>query len=233
MSFADAASFPTVAHTIVQSLTRADAELKGGLKGKTVLVPAGLSGTGSLALQLLKSVFGVGKLITTVSTSKVALVPELLGQGVVDQIIDYKTQNVVKEIGRGSVDFLLDTAFTSMSFLPVLKPETGLILTITGKSGTSLAHDWPEVSWLLVRFLNGLDALYTWRASRWGVTYHHIFIRPLKADLDLLAEWLKDGKAKAVIGAKLKMKDLEEVKKVCGLVYAGKGGIGKYVIEVE
>ena len=146
MSFVDAACFTTAAHTIVQTLLRADSEIEGGLGGKMVLVPAGLSGTGPLVLQLLKSVFAVGKLITTVSTAKVNLVPEFLGQGVVDQIIDYKRMNGITEIGRESVDFLLDTTFTSMSLLPVVKPKTGLILTITGKSRDRHAQDWPEVS---------------------------------------------------------------------------------------
>lgn len=42
MSFEDAACLTDVGHTIVQTLRRADRELEGGLKGKTVLVPAGL-----------------------------------------------------------------------------------------------------------------------------------------------------------------------------------------------
>lgn len=44
-----------------------------------------VSGTGSFACQLAKNVFGAGKVITTVSTSKVPKVPALLGEGVVDQ----------------------------------------------------------------------------------------------------------------------------------------------------
>jgi NADPH:quinone reductase-like Zn-dependent oxidoreductase len=42
MSFADAACFTAAAHTIVQTLLRAESEIEGGLKGKTALVPAGL-----------------------------------------------------------------------------------------------------------------------------------------------------------------------------------------------
>lgn len=44
-----------------------------------------VSGTGAYACQLAKNVFGAGKVITTVSTSKVPKVPELLGEGVVDE----------------------------------------------------------------------------------------------------------------------------------------------------
>lgn len=233
MSFADAASFTTPGHTIVQTLLRADSEIEGGLKGKTVLVPAGLSGTGSLALQLLKSVFEVGKLITTVSTAKVDLVPELLGEGVVDQIIDYKKKNGIKEIGRETVDFLLDTRMTSMFFLPVMKPKTGVILTLTGKSGDHLAHDWPEASWVVVKIANVMDSMYRWRASRWEVKYDHIFVQPKEADLDTLAGWFKENKCKAITGEKWKIENLKDVRRVCGLVYAGHGGVGNYVLEID
>lgn len=44
-----------------------------------------VSGTGAYACQLAKNVFEAGKVITTVSTSKVAQIPKYLGEGVVDQ----------------------------------------------------------------------------------------------------------------------------------------------------
>lgn len=44
-----------------------------------------VSGTGLYACQLAKHVFHAGKVITTVSTSKVPKVDELLGKGTVDQ----------------------------------------------------------------------------------------------------------------------------------------------------
>lgn len=44
-----------------------------------------VSGTGLFACQLAKNVFKAGKVITTVSTSKVPQVKELLGDGVVDE----------------------------------------------------------------------------------------------------------------------------------------------------
>lgn len=53
MSFADAACFVN-RHPVVETLLRAESELEGGLRGKTVLVPAGLvsqSVSGSRPLQ--------------------------------------------------------------------------------------------------------------------------------------------------------------------------------------
>lgn len=44
-----------------------------------------MSGVGSFGVQLAKHAFGAKKVITSVSTSKVPLVDEKLGQGTVDQ----------------------------------------------------------------------------------------------------------------------------------------------------
>lgn len=44
-----------------------------------------VSGTGAAACQLAKNVFKAGKVITTVSTAKIAKVSEVLGEGVVDE----------------------------------------------------------------------------------------------------------------------------------------------------
>lgn len=46
-----------------------------------------VSGTGAFACQLAKNVFHAGKVITTVSTSKIPKVPALLGKATVDQSI--------------------------------------------------------------------------------------------------------------------------------------------------
>jgi len=107
-----------------------------------------------------------------VSTPKVSLLASLLGDGIVDQVIDYQKQNVVKEIGKGKVDFMLDTHFLAMSYLEVMRGEgKGLVLSLTGKSGSHLKEDWPETPWWLVKILDWVDALFVWRAGRWGVIY--------------------------------------------------------------
>ena len=53
-----------------------------------------VSGTGAYACQLAKNVFRAGKVITTVSTAKVSRVPELLGEGVIDQSTSSLTRNL-------------------------------------------------------------------------------------------------------------------------------------------
>jgi NADPH:quinone reductase-like Zn-dependent oxidoreductase len=72
-------------------------------------VPAGLSGRGSIAIQLAKHMFHAAKVITTVSTAKVDQVTDLLGEGIVDQIVDYAKAEVLLQVENGSVDF--DTRF--------------------------------------------------------------------------------------------------------------------------
>jgi NADPH:quinone reductase-like Zn-dependent oxidoreductase len=44
-----------------------------------------VSGVGSVAVQMAKNAYGAEKVITTVSTTKVSMVDDLLGKGVVDE----------------------------------------------------------------------------------------------------------------------------------------------------
>ena len=130
MSFTEAASIPLAAQTALQALDKADKALPGGLKGKTVFVPAGLSGTGSFAVQLAKNVFGAGKVITTLSTGKIPKIKELLGEGSTDQIVDYTKEDVIRSIGKGSVDFMFDTMQNTLSTISVMK-QGGQIVSIS------------------------------------------------------------------------------------------------------
>ena len=52
-----------------------------------------VSGVGSVAVQMAKNVFGAEKVITTVSTMKVPMIDNLLGEGVVDESKAPKTPN--------------------------------------------------------------------------------------------------------------------------------------------
>ncbi len=215
------------------ALLRAEKELPGGLKGKTVLVSGGLGGCGSIALMLLKPVFGAAKVITTVSTKKVALIPELIGEGLVDQIVDYTKQDLTKEIGLQQVDFLYDTVMMAMQYLPLLKTGTGVIFSITAKSGETLRNDFPEAPWLLVKVLNVYEWLQRWRARRWGVTYDHMWTQMKDENAELMETWIEEGKMKVLIGRTASWRELEEVKTMFEMTAKWKGSVGKNIVIID
>ncbi|OAG05791.1 GroES-like protein [Paraphaeosphaeria sporulosa] len=236
MSFAHAAAIPLAALTAMQALQK----YKGSLAGKTVFVPAGLSGTGSMACQLAKNVFHAGKVITTVSTSKISRVPELLGEGVVDQIIDYTTESPLKVIPPQSVDFLFDTTGQAMEFLPLMIPSTSLIISIaTQPSGTQLQDsgimdrpDKPKLPWYILMGLNLVDSGRKFYARRSGVEYAYWFMEPNAEDLDALRANVEDGLLRPVVGKQVDIRDIDGVREACKMVFDGKGGVGKTVFRV-
>jgi len=236
LSFSEAAALPLAGVTALQVLSK----YKGSLEGKTVFVPAGLSGTGIYACQLAKNVFRAGKVITTVSTSKVAKIPELLGEGVVDQIIDYTKEDPADVIPSSSVDFMFDTTGQSMQFLSLMVPSTSYIVSIsTQPSATTLQAssvmrrpDNPVIPFFGRVYLNASDALRRLRAWRWGVIYMYWFLDPNGEDLKTLTRFVDEGKVVPVVGAKVDIHNIEKVREACNLTYGGKGGVGKTVIEV-
>ncbi|PHH91698.1 hypothetical protein CDD83_10615 [Cordyceps sp. RAO-2017] len=236
ISFGDAASLPLAGVTALQVLRK----YRGSLEGKTVFIPAGLSGTGAYACQLAKNVFRAGKVITTVSTSKVSRVPELLGEGVVDQIIDYTKHDPSKVIPPRSVDFFFDTTGQAMQFLSLMVPSTSIVVSISTKpSATTLQAssvmqrpDNPRIPWFGRLFLNAGDLIRRLRAWRWGVEYMYWFLDPNKDDLNALTGYVEEGKLVPVVGTRVNMSDLDKMRAACEMVYKGKGGLGKTVFDI-
>ncbi|KAL2813991.1 chaperonin 10-like protein [Aspergillus granulosus] len=237
LSFEDAASIPLAAMTAFQALKKYD----GDLTGKTVFVPAGLGGTGLVACQLAKHVFHAGKVITTVSTSKVPKVPELLGEGTVDEIIDYKKTDPKTTIAHGSVDFLFDTTGVAMEYLCLMRPKTSCIISIsTAPSGTQLQNSGvmrlphqPTIPFVPRLVLNTMDSIRRLRAWRYGVSYSYMFLEPSGEDLDILRGYAEEGRLRTIVGTIVDMRDIEEVRKACQVVYSNQGGLGKTVIRVS
>lgn len=230
-----AASVPVVGLTALHAFDYAERTIPGGLRGKTVFVNAGLSGTGSVAVQLAKHVFGAARVITTVSTRKVPRVPELLGEGTVDQIVDYQTQDVLKEVEKGSVDFFYDTMRQAVKYVSLVKPETGLVGSIsTFPSGDQVAVTYPTTAWVLRVVLDVMYWYYRWRIHRYRVKYMFFMLDPkLSAErLARLAGWMEDGRLKPVVGRTAQLKDLKAVIEGCEEVKSGKGGVGKFVVQI-
>lgn len=85
---------------------------------------------------------------------------------------------------------------------------------------------------LVGSLLDAVDSVRRMRASRWGVTYLYMFLEPNAKDLDTLTGYVEEGKVRPVVGTRVSMMDIEKVKEACNVIYNGKGGLGKTVIEV-
>ncbi|KAK9367207.1 chaperonin 10-like protein [Lipomyces kononenkoae] len=228
LTFEEAASLPGAALTTLQALLT----VKGGLQGKTVFVTGGLSGTGSAACQLAKNVFGAGKVITTVSTAKVGLVAKYLGEGVVDEIIDYKTSDPRKTIPKGSLDMVYDTVAEALSFLPLVKRGGWIVSIICLPSGPNLRGLFPNIPGWFGKFLDIAFNIAQYRAKLYGVNYDSIVLVPKKEELFDLKRWCEEGKLRPVVGKVVSFSDFEEVKKACTEIYDAKGVTGKTVIKI-
>lgn len=153
-------------------------------------------------------------------------------------VIDYTKTNPKSAIPKGSVDFIFDTVGIAMDYLCLLRPKTGMVISIaTTPSGDTLQSasvmrvpSAPGLPVYLRIPLNLVDGIRQFRARRWHVSYAYIFIDPNFKDLDTLRGWLENGTLKTVVGTTANFKDIDEVRKACQVVYDGKGGIGKAVI---
>ncbi|KAJ6003079.1 hypothetical protein N7451_005626 [Penicillium sp. IBT 35674x] len=227
ISMEDAASIPLACMTALQALRG----YEGDLEGKTVFIPAGLGGTGIFACQLAKNIFKAGKVITTVSTSKVDKVKELLGEGIVDEIIDYKKSDpmtVIPPRKRDGVSIIGapqgSHCYSFHTHLGGCAPKLERYATIPNK------QDKVTVPFPIRIALNVMDWTRRARASRYGVKYSSIFLEPNATDLNSIREWVETGKVRTIVGTKAHFKDLKAVRDACQVVYDGKGGIGKSVI---
>lgn len=216
-----------------------------------------MSGTGLFACQLAKNVFHAGKVITTVSTSKIPQVKELLGENTVDEskclntpllrqklmvfeVIDYTKSDPGKVIQTGSVDFLFDTVGSSMEFLNLMKPQSGCIISVaTMPSGTQLQDSSmmdlphkPTIPFAFKTALNLMDCVRKLRARRYGVEYSYMFLASTGQDLDELRTYVEEGRLRTVVGTTAQFSDLKAVQDACQIVYSGKGGLGKVVLKI-
>ncbi|RWA05759.1 hypothetical protein EKO27_g9346, partial [Xylaria grammica] len=178
-----------------------------GLEGKTVFVPGALSGTGSVAIQLLKNHYGVGRLISTVSTGKLPLVERYL-PGLVDQ-------------------------WDLLGAFPLANPRTGVVVSIASAPHPALFREmlptapfwifWAlaVAQWYYAFKLRGTNIKYTFVSGNFGV----------REDAERTGEFIATGKVKAVKRV-VDLEDIEAVRKGCEQVYKGKGGIGKLVIKI-
>jgi NADPH:quinone reductase-like Zn-dependent oxidoreductase len=231
LSFTDSASIPLAGMTALQALEWADKRLEGGIKGKTVLIPGGLSGTGIFAVQLAKSVFGAAKVITTLSTAKIQKAKELWGEEGI-QYVDYSKSDVVSAVGKGTVDYFFDSMGTGSEYSPLVK-RGGVCVSISSlPSGDTMAKNAPELPWLVKQGLNAADWWLSRKFTAAGIQYTYIFMEPSGKELEQFSQWVDEGKITTLVGQTAKLDDIAAVRKGCQQIYDAKGGIGKFVIDV-
>jgi NADPH:quinone reductase-like Zn-dependent oxidoreductase len=82
-------------------------------------------------IQVLKTHYRAGRIISSVSTSKIPLVSTHL-PGLVDQLIDYTaTKRLTDVIPRGSVDVVVNTQNDLLNLFPLVNPKTGVLVSIS------------------------------------------------------------------------------------------------------
>ncbi|CAK7235090.1 hypothetical protein SCUCBS95973_009151 [Sporothrix curviconia] len=237
VSFEDAASILGSAITARQSIRRA-LELMGRpdgtLEGKTVFMPGGLSATGSIGAQMIKNVFGAAKLITTVSTLKMPLVEQHL-PGVFDEVVDYKTQDVVQRVGRGTADFIYNTQWDLTGVLPIANPDHGVVVSIASIPPSrvlSRVLGPKHVPFWVVWLLALVQLWYDWKQA--GTHIKRDFISGdllSQEDQDAVTKLVATGQIKALVSV-VDFTDLEAVCRACMQVSTGKGGLGKLVLKI-
>lgn len=220
--------------TAMVALDRGTAKLGGSLQGKTVFVPAALGGVGSAAVQLAKNVYSAGRVVGTVSTGKMGIVPEKLGDSTLDSLVDYTKEDVVNRVGKGKVDLYVDTKGTIGTGLGMVKKGGAVVSCTSLCSGPEMEKLMPT-PWPMKMILNTVS----WTVSKWygfwGVNFEAILAVPNEELLERLEKYVEEGKIRGVVGAvvKLREENLGEIQKACETILAGKGGVGRFVIEME
>ncbi|KAJ4146391.1 hypothetical protein NW754_001856 [Fusarium falciforme] len=237
VSFEEAVTFPGPVVTALRVIGRGlELQGKDSLAGQTVYIPAALGSSGSAAIQVARNMFGADKIISTVSTSKMPLVEQYL-PGMVNQLYDYKTQDVVSLVGRGTVDFAFNTQFSTWNeTAALLKPKTGIFMSIASipPSKTMRPMLGPEhlPSWLCW-LLDPAQLPYWWKLRGTSIKHEFVSGSPnIREDMDVVADLVAKGKVRGVYTT-VKLGDIEEVRKACEKVAAGKGGLGKLVIKIS
>lgn len=236
ITFEEAAGTAGSVTTALQAIRRG-LQLGGleSLEGKTVFVPGGLGATGSVAIQVARNVFGASKIISTVSTEKVPLVEQYL-PGMVDQVIDYKTQNVHDLVPRGSVDFMYNTLWPTLDEgIPLLNPATGILMSIASVPSKAVARELAGADrfpWWLGAVLDLCQLWYRWKLRGTSIRYEFLSGGvQIREDLERAGEIVALGKARPVVSS-VDLGDIEAVRAGCEERRTGKGGTGAFVIRL-
>lgn len=199
LSHTEAASIPLAGGTAWDAIvTRAQLRPR-----ESVLIHAAAGGVGSLAVQIAKT---AGATVYATCSERNRDLVEQLGA---DVVIDYRSEDVAKVIGRETngegVDVVFDTVGgdTIAQSIAITKPG-GRIVSVVNTSGD-------------------LNAAYGK-----NITLHFLFLQRARTKLDALREQIERGRIKPVIDSVLPLEDVAEAH-----AKLERGGVrGKIVLQV-
>lgn len=185
----EAASLPLVALTAWQALVeRGDVQ-----PGQKVLIHAGSGGVGTIAIQLAEHLGA--HVATTASAANGDFVRELGA----DVVIDHRTQDFAQELS--GYDLVLDSlgGENLERSLTVLRPG-GKVISISGAPDPAFARA-AGLNPVLRLVIAAISRKVRRRAKRLGVTYEFLFMRADGQQLRRIADLVRDGAIRPVVGA--------------------------------
>ena len=185
-------------------------------EGSKVFINGGSGGTGTFGIQIAK-VLGC-HVTTTCSSANIEMVRSLGA----DEIIDYRSSNVleVSKDRKEQFDHMVDNIGADSTLIwkchEVLKKE-GVVVMVGGDLTFGRVMDGIKRK-VTPGFLGGMQG-----------TVKGFWPEAKKEDLMKIAEWMKDGKVKAVIDSRF---EFEEAPKAIEKLRSGRAK-GKIVVEVK
>ncbi|TCQ99117.1 NADP-dependent oxidoreductase [Neorhizobium sp. JUb45] len=216
LSVTEAAGVPLVALTAWQALVEVG-QVKPGQK---VFIQAGSGGVGTIAIQLAKHLGAT--VATTCGASSIDLVK---GLGA-DVAIDYRTQDIEKELSGYDLVLHSQDDATLQKSLRVLKPG-GHLISISGPPTPTFAKA-QGLNFVLRLVLGLISRKARKAAARLGVNYSFLFMRADGGQLAEIAKLIEEGTIKPVLDRTFPFRDLN---KALSLVESGRAK-GKVVVEL-
>lgn len=204
VSFVDAAAVPLACLTVLQCLRRLTEQVSDAAASPpppipSLLVTSGAGGTGSFALQLAKRVFGVPRVVTTVSAAKTELASSLGA----DECIDYKKTTIGAAL-RGDDDRRVVAGLDLVGDIPGVLGGVapgGVVVGIAGPFQADQMGSWcPNgvplylrlVLWAMCMPVNVAAAV---ARVRWS----SLLLTSRGEELAEVAGWMAEGKVKPLV----------------------------------
>lgn len=217
LSFEEAASIPLVGLTTYQAFN----DILKLQKGQKILIHAGAGGVGTFAIQLAKV---MGAYVATTASDKGYELVKSLGA---DQIINYRKENFAELLtGYDAVYDTLGGEILEQSFR-ILKPN-GQIVSVSGKPNARFGKE-ARLGWLKTTLLSIASRKLTALEKKTGTTYHFLFMKPSGAQLQIIKEWIEEGRIKPVIDKVFKFEEAPQALKYL----EGGSAKGKVIIKIK